>query len=194
MKQEAKKELYTQIASGKFKGKKLLLPSLASTRATKSIVKECVFNVLRQRLEMCVFIEAFAGSALMALEALSNGAYKAFGIEKNPQAFEVALKNAKDFKNIELLKGDIFELLPRLVLKLTQSIWLYFDPPFEIRQGFEDIYERLLKLIKSLKQNLIQGFIIEHQSQFQSPEKIGDFQRFKLKKFGQTSLSFYERA
>lgn len=201
MRQEAKakplktpsKRLYAQISSGKFKGKKLCLPSLESTRSTKNIVKACVFNVLRDELRESIFIEAFAGSALMALEALSNDAYKAYGIEKNQKAFEVALKNAAGFENIELLRGDTFELLPRLVLGLKQGAWLYFDPPFEVRAGFEGIYHQVFEMIKNLNQKCVKGFILEHQSSFESPLKWGDFERFKLKKFGQTTLSFYAR-
>ena len=56
-------KLYTSIESGIYKGKKLLLPSLQTTRSTKSIVKKCVFDVLRSDLRNKIFIEAFGGSA-----------------------------------------------------------------------------------------------------------------------------------
>ncbi|ELW9008057.1 RsmD family RNA methyltransferase, partial [Campylobacter upsaliensis] len=78
---KSSQKLYTAIESGRFKGKKLLLPSLEKTRSTKSIVKACVFNVLRENLRGKIFIEAFGGSALMAAEALSNYALKAYAIE-----------------------------------------------------------------------------------------------------------------
>lgn len=88
-------KLYTNIESGKYKGKKLLLPSLTTTRSTKSIVKSCVFNVIREDLRSKIFIEAFGGSALMAAEALSNHALKAYAIELDAKAYKIALENAK---------------------------------------------------------------------------------------------------
>ena len=67
------KYLFTQISSGKLKGRKLFLPSFSTTRSTKSIVKGSFFDSLRYDLRGKIFIEAFGGSALMAAEAISNG-------------------------------------------------------------------------------------------------------------------------
>ena len=93
--QKAQEKLYTRIQSGIYKGKKLLLPSLQTTRSTKNIVKACVFNVLQKQLQGGIFIEAFGGSALMAALALSNGAVKAYAIELDKKAYHIALHNAK---------------------------------------------------------------------------------------------------
>ena len=89
------KKFFTQIQSGKFKGKKLLLPNFTTTRSTKNRVKACVFSVLRPNLAGKIFIEVFGGSGAMALEALSNGAEQAFIIEKDDKAYQIACKNAQ---------------------------------------------------------------------------------------------------
>ncbi|MBK1974041.1 RsmD family RNA methyltransferase, partial [Campylobacter sp. TTU-622] len=125
------KKLYTLIESGKFKGKKILLPSFDTTRSTKSIVKACVFNVLRDILREKIFIEVFGGSALMAAEALSNEALKAYAIELDNKAYQIALQNAKNISNeMIILQGDSFKILPRLVCDLNkEELILYFDPP-----------------------------------------------------------------
>nr|WP_263449577.1 RsmD family RNA methyltransferase [Campylobacter canadensis] len=65
-----------RVQSGFLKAKELKFPKLNSTRPTKNIVKACVFNVLRDELKEFEFIEAFGGSASMAVEAISNGAKK----------------------------------------------------------------------------------------------------------------------
>lgn len=184
------KALYTSVLSGKFKGKKLLLPSLATTRSTKNIVKSCVFNTIRTELTQSIFIEVFAGSASLAIEALSNYALKSFGIEKDQKAYEIACKNSHKLENIQIFKGDSFELLPSLLDRFEQDFILYFDPPFDFRSGFEQIYEKIFKLIQSLtkKAKLI---IIEHTSEHAMPENIKDYKLYKSEKFGNTSLSFY---
>lgn len=193
LKQNSKK-IFTSIPSGRYKGKKLLLPSLQSTRSTKNIVCSCVFNVLRQNLRDKIFIEAFGGSALMAATALSNYALKAYAIELDKKAYHIALKNAKALdENLHILNGDSFELLPKLLKQIDALTILYFDPPFDIRKGFEGIYERIYTLLNQLDSSKISALILEHHKDLQTPQFLNEFKRIKLKKFGLTSLSFYEK-
>ena len=192
-KERKEKKIFTFIESGKFKGKKLLLPSLSTTRSTKSIVKTCVFNVIRNELYDKTFIEVFGGSALMAAEALSNYAKKAYAIEKDKKAYIIALKNAKNIdENLNVLNADSFEILKNLVDN-NDDLILYFDPPFDIRDGYDDIYEKVYKLINSLNQDKIHKIIIEHNSKIQTEQKLRAFEKIKIKKFGSTTLSFYDK-
>ncbi|HEC1746059.1 TPA: RsmD family RNA methyltransferase [Campylobacter lari] len=188
-------KIYTTIESGIYKGKKILLPSLDTTRSTKSIVKSCVFNVLRFSLKDKVFIEAFGGSALMALEARSNGCLKSYAIEKDKKAYEIALKNASSIdQNTICFNDDTFKKTPQIIQNSKEDIILYLDPPFNIREGFFDIYEKTLKLIENIKNSNVKIIIIEHHSTFKTPTKIQNYQKTKEKKFGSTTLSFYSFA
>lgn len=185
-------KLYTNIESGKYKGKKLLLPSLTITRSTKSIVKSCVFNVIREDLRDKIFIEAFGGSALMAAEALSNYALKAYAIEIDAKAYKIALENAKNIDpNLEVIHANTFEILPKFIENSKNEIILYLDPPFDIREGFSDIYEKIYHFLENLDLKTLNLIIFEHHSTIKTPEKIQNFQKIKEKKFGSTSLSFY---
>ncbi|EGK8096762.1 16S rRNA (guanine(966)-N(2))-methyltransferase RsmD [Campylobacter lari] len=185
-------KIYTTIESGIYKGKKILLPSLDTTRSTKSIVKSCVFNVLRFSLQDKVFIEAFGGSALMALEARSNGCLKSYAIEKDKKAYEIALKNASNIdQNTICFNDDTFKKTPQIIQNSKEDVILYLDPPFDIREGFFDIYEKTLKLIENIKNSNVKIIIIEHHSTFKTPTKIQNYEKTKEKKFGSTTLSFY---
>lgn len=189
-----KQRLYTSISGGKFKGKKLVLPSLQTTRSTKSIVRQSFLNVVRQRLVDCCFIEGFGGSGLMACEAISAGARRAIAIEKDQEAYKIASQNASSLNeiSIEVLKGDSLELMPSIVEKSSLKVILYLDPPFDIREGFGGIYERLMRLIAGLNKDKIELICFEHNSSFEMPQAIDEFRLVKQKKFGQTSLSYYE--
>ncbi|ENQ6619227.1 RsmD family RNA methyltransferase [Campylobacter lari] len=185
-------KIYTTIESGIYKGKKILLPSLDTTRSTKSIVKSCVFNVLRFSLQDKVFIEAFGGSALMALEARSNGCLKSYAIEKDKKAYEIALKNTSSVdQNTLCFNDDTFKKTPQIIQNSKEDIILYLDPPFDIREGFFDIYEKTLKLIENIQNSNVKIIIIEHHSTFKTPIKIQNYEKTKEKKFGSTTLSFY---
>ncbi|MBF7048431.1 RsmD family RNA methyltransferase [Campylobacter volucris] len=185
-------KLYSCIESGSYKGKKILLPNLNTTRSTKSIVKACVFNVLRFHLQDKIFIEAFGGSASMALEARSNGCLKSYAIELDKKAYQIALKNACNIdKNTICFNDDTFTKTPQIIQNVKEEIILYLDPPFDIREGFLDIYEKTLKMIQALQTNNLKFIIFEHSSAFKTPQEINHFTKNKEKKFGNTTLSFY---
>ena len=96
-------------------------------------------------------------------------------------------------QKVRLYQGDSFELLPSILEQMPRQtpIIAYFDPPFHHRKGFLDIYERVFKLINSLKGLNLWLFIIEHSSQMPMPQAISLFTLYKEKKFGNTALSFY---
>ena len=111
--------LFTQISSGIYKGKKLALPALSSTRSTKSIVKGSFFDTWRAELRGAAFIECFGGSGAMALEALSNGAKNVYAIEKDAAAHKIMRKNFELFGlGANAILGDCFERLPEILQEL----------------------------------------------------------------------------
>ena len=89
------KILFTTISAGKYKGRKIELPSLSSTRSTKAILKGSVFDTLQFDIVGETFVEVFGGSGSMGLEALSRGAKHAYFIEKNSAAYSILKKNCK---------------------------------------------------------------------------------------------------
>ena len=74
----------------------------------------------------------------------------------------------------------------------ARRVFVYLDPPFAIRQGFGEIYERVLALIARLGSVQCELLIaIEHMSELELPLKIGDFALLKSRKFGATTMSYY---
>ena len=186
-------KIFTAISSGKFKGKKLELPSLSTTRSTKNIVKGSFFDTLRNELAGKIFIEGFGGSAVMACEALSNGAKKSYAVELDKSAYEATRLNAKNLsEDLEVFNADTFELTPRLIRDADSKAILYLDPPFDIRDGFEGIYQKCYKMVETLDDEKIFLIAIEHTSILNVPNLIGKFELIKTKKFGNTALSYYK--
>lgn len=115
--------LFTQISSGIYKGKKLALPALSSTRSTKSIVKGSFFDTWRAELHGAAFIECFGGSGAMALEALSNGAKNVYAIENDTAAHKIMRKNFELFGlGANAILGDCFERLPEILHELQTDM------------------------------------------------------------------------
>jgi len=193
---QTKKPLTKKIVSGKYKGKTLKLPSKTTTRSSKGIVLESFFNTLQFDIVDATFVEVFSGSGSIGLEALSRGASKIYFMERDKEALKVLKENIAqtDPSSCEVVAGDSFVTISEVIARLKRNnehAYIYIDPPFSIREGMEDIYEKMIKLIVSLPSNVVTMIIIEHMSSLELDETIGNYTRKKSKKFGKTTLTYY---
>ncbi|SFV56737.1 Ribosomal RNA small subunit methyltransferase D [hydrothermal vent metagenome] len=194
MKNSAKK-LTKRIIAGKYKGKTLHLPSKTTTRSSKAIVLESFFNTLQFEIIDAVFVEVFSGSGSIGLEALSRGAKQVYFMEKDRDALKVLLQNIAltDPDSCEVFAGDSFENITQVLARLRktkQKAYFYVDPPFSIREGMEDIYDKTMALIAALPVESVRMIIIEHMTGLVIPQNLGPYSIKKSKKFGNTSLTY----
>ena len=84
-----------RIITGKARGARLLSPEGESTRPTPERVKEAVFSSIQFQLEGTRFLDLFAGSGQMGLEAVSRGASLAVLVDSSPEAVSLIKENAK---------------------------------------------------------------------------------------------------
>ncbi|MCE3036317.1 16S rRNA (guanine(966)-N(2))-methyltransferase RsmD [Helicobacter anatolicus] len=187
-----------RVISGLLKGHSILMPKTQATRSSKAILKESLFNTLNYELSSHHFVEVFAGTGSIAIEALSRGVQGAICIEKDKQAFEILQQNTQNIKkkfphfNMDIFFGDSFILLPQIIKNLTEKrLILFFDPPFPIRENFQKVYEECFLLLEKIPTNQELIVIFEHFSNYKMPQIIKDFSIIKSKKFGKSSLSYY---
>ncbi len=186
----------TKIIAGKYKGKVLELPSLDVTRSSKAVLKESLFNVLQFDIIDKIFIESFAGSGSIGLEAISRGAKRAYFIELDRNSYQILVKNCKlvDIEKCQTIQGNTFVQTPLMLEFLKNSkeqIVLYIDPPFDYREGMEDIYKKSFHMIENIEVNNIFMIVIEHLSNLEIPEVLGKFSLSKTRKFGKSALSYF---
>ena len=191
------KILTKKIIAGKFKGKTLKLPSKTTTRSSKAIVLESFFNTLQFDIVDATFVEVFSGSGSIGLEALSRGAGEIIFMEKDRDALKtlksnIALTNPSA---CSVFGGDSFSNINAVIAQLkkqNKSAYFYVDPPFSIREGMEDIYEKTMQLIAQLPSQIVELIIIEHMTGLEIPPTLGCFSIKKTKKFGNTSLTYLQ--
>lgn len=187
----------TKIIAGKYRGKQLDLPSLDVTRSSKSRLKESFFNVLQFDIIDATFIEAFAGSGSIGLEAVSRDAKDAFFIEKDKASYNVLIKNCKavDMSKCNTNMGDTFEVLPKLLESLknrTNELIVYIDPPFDFRDGMLNIYDQSFEMVSKIENDNISLICFEHVTTLEMPRSLGKFELTKTKKFGKSTLTYYK--
>lgn len=166
------------ITAGRFKGQKISVPDETITRPTLSKVRMSIFNTLQSMInfEGSSFLDMYAGSGVMGLEALSRGFSKVFAIEKHPKAAQIIKSNFKKFNPQPILKtGDSMKIVPSLNTKFDV---IYIDPPY-----FAGIYEQSLNAVKNAASNII---ILEHVTDVD----FSDFKLIKQKKYGDKFITF----
>ena len=186
----------TKIIAGKYKGKVLELPSLDVTRSSKAMLKVSLFNVLQFDIIDKIFIESFAGSGSIGLEAISRGAKRSYFIELDKGSYQILVKNCKlvDIEKCQTIQGNTFVQTPLMLEFLKNSkeqIVLYIDPPFDYREGMEDIYKKSFHMIENIEVDNIFMIVIEHLSNLEIPEVLGKFSLSKTRKFGKSALSYF---
>ncbi|MFA9374104.1 MAG: 16S rRNA (guanine(966)-N(2))-methyltransferase RsmD [Poseidonibacter sp.] len=186
----------TRIIAGKYKGKLLELPSLEVTRSSKSRLKESFFNVLQFDIIDKIFVEAFAGSGSIGLEAISRDAKRAYFVELDRKSYNILVHNCKniDINSCQTMLGDTFVQTPIIIDNLKNSsdeLIIYIDPPFDHREGMEDIYTKSFQMVEQIENENVYMVVFEHISTLEMPEVLGKFSLNKTKKFGKSSLSYY---
>lgn len=190
------KKITKKIIAGKFKGKILNIPSKVTTRSSKTIVLESFFNTLQYDIVDANFVEVFSGSGSIGLEALSRGAKKIYFMEKDREAIKVLKQNISltDPSLCEVISGDSFNNIDLVIKQLKnkkEDAYIYIDPPFSVREGMEDIYDKTIALIKALPKECVKMIIIEHMTGLELPENMNSYELKKSKKFGNTTLTYY---
>lgn len=186
------------ILAGKFKGRLLKTPKGQTTRPTTSLVRKAVFDMVSPIIREASFLDLFAGSGGMGIEAFSRGAAHVTFVEKDPKALQAIATNLKAFKIEEraftLLKGDVLALLKRLVKREKEFEIIYIDPPYELAPI---LLPELLKLIDS-SSLLTQGGIlfVEAGSHISFPLASLNFPQLHFKesrRYGMTLLHIFQK-
>jgi 16S rRNA (guanine(966)-N(2))-methyltransferase RsmD len=141
------------------------------------------------RLAGATFLDCYAGSGAMALEALSRGAERAVAVERHPEAVAVIRKNARALgvaSQLEVRAELVEACVARWARQQRRFCLIFCDPPWA--QG----------LSASVRANLFQildetGWVaIEHRAQDPAPDVAG-LRRIQTRRYGDTAISHYER-
>ena len=130
-----------RIVAGQYRNRSIKVPEGLEVRPTTNQMREGVFNICQHLIEDARFLDLFAGSGAMGLEALSRGAEFVTFVDNNKSSIRSITDNVKAFDvedQVSVLFGDVFKLFNRLD---TFTI-IYIDPPYDVEDP--DIYYKLL--------------------------------------------------
>jgi 16S rRNA (guanine966-N2)-methyltransferase len=171
-----------RVIAGEFRSRRLkTLPGLA-TRPTPDRLRETLFNVLAAHIADSVFLDAYAGTGAVGIEALSRGARRCVFVEKNRAAVEVIRENLASLgleNRAEVYTGKTLTVLERVTADIV-----FLDPPYEMEKEYE-------AALNGLGASMNQLVIVQHSSRTALQPEYGRLQRYRVLKQGDNSLSFY---
>lgn len=180
-----------RVISGTAKGRKLNIVPGDSTRPITDRVKESLFNIIRQDLPDCFFLDLFAGTGSVGIEALSRGAKFTQFLDTHPRAVKTIKDNLASTgleDNANVLQIDAFAYLSR---KPSQAYdYVYVAPP-----QHHDLWHKTLHALDAQPGWLVEdGWVIAQIA----PREYQDldlkrFSEFDQRKYGNTLLVFYEK-
>jgi 16S rRNA (guanine(966)-N(2))-methyltransferase RsmD len=179
-----------RIISGEFGGRKIKTLPGRDTRPTSDRVREALFNVLQPRLKGCNFLDLYAGSGAIGIEALSRGAARAVFIEANSSAIKVIRENLTRLSLLDRAEVIWAELPAGLDIAAARAYkfdLIFMDPPY-----WQNLVEPIL--IKLGEQDLLaaQGWVVaETAAREPLPAEAGNLACFREKRYGDTRLSYY---
>ena len=183
-----------RVIAGKFRSRQLKSLKGMALRPTSDRLRETLFNVIADRVEGSRFLDVFAGTGAVGIEALSRGAREAVFIENHAPAVALIEKNLDSLglrAEARVLAVDAARGLQRLAAeaaaKRNYDI-AFLDPPYA---AVED-YRRVLSFLGTSRLLAEDSLVIaEHQPKLELPETAGNLDRVRMLRQGDAALSFY---
>jgi RNA methyltransferase, RsmD family len=171
-----------RVIAGEFRSRRLkTLPGLA-LRPTPDRLREALFNILAPRIEGATFLDAYAGSGSVGIEALSRGAAHATFLEKHFSAVRVIRDNLTSL-GLEARATVVQSGAVAALAKFTAEIY-FLDPPYTA----ETEYESALTLLGERSEALV---LAQHAKRTDLAESYGNLRRTRVLVHGDNAVSFY---
>lgn len=177
-----------RVIGGIARGKQLKTRKVRHLRPATDYLREALFNILVSRVPGSVFLDLFAGSGSIGIEALSRGAERVCFVEKDPGNVRLIRENLEitGFTDkAEVFTGNVFRILPLLRRKGYRFHIVFIDPPF--RQG---LVEPALEMLREQGLLLPGGLVITRSAVGEeiAAEKLS----FRKKRYGDSILLFFK--
>ena len=188
-----------RISSGNLKGRKIVASKkiFISTdknelRPTSSKVREAIFNIVQTAIDHALFLDLYAGTGAVGLEALSRGAEKVFFVENS----NIRAKAVMDhIHKLGLDDGaSVYQEEAEAFLKMAMRTGLKFDIIFADPPYLSGELDKVLPYIGEC--NILKDdgrILIEHSSKIALPEKIQNIKLAKNYRYGDTMITLYRK-
>jgi 16S rRNA (guanine(966)-N(2))-methyltransferase RsmD len=186
-----------RVIAGTFRSRILKSLKGLALRPTSDRLRETLFNVLAPNIAGSRFVDLFAGTGAIGIEALSRGAAEVVFIENHARAATLIRRNLESLginTGATVLAVDALRGLAMLAARKNSGApafdHIFLDPPYATAED----YSRVLEFLGSADLLAPAGLVVaEHRRNFDLSEEPGTLRRFRVLKQGDAALSFYRR-
>jgi 16S rRNA (guanine(966)-N(2))-methyltransferase RsmD len=174
-----------RIIAGEFRSRRLKSIPGAATRPTTDRLRETLFDILAPRIAGATFLDAYAGTGAVGIEALSRGAAHAFFLERHRGALEAIRQNLASLgveRRATVVAGPVLLNLPKQHAELV-----FLDPPYDLERE----YAAALEVLGGDPPRIA---VVQHSVRQPLGDVYGMLRRIRIVKQGDNALSFYAAA
>jgi 16S rRNA (guanine966-N2)-methyltransferase len=172
-----------RVIAGEYRSRRLVSLPGVDIRPTPDRLRESLFNILAPNIEGSVFVDAYAGTGSVGIEAISRGAKLALFIEKDREAVELIKANlaSLDIKS----RGRIIRGAAALHLASVDADIVFIDPPYPLQKEYEAAFEAISAKPPAL-------VIVQHDVRYAIPEDFESVIKTRTIRQGDNALSFFK--
>ncbi len=183
-----------RIVAGKLRGRRLRTLRGLDLRPTSDRLRETLFDVLASRVNQCAFLDCYAGTGAVGLEAGSRGARRVVFVESDRRAAALIRENALSLSpafDWEIRAIPVLRALAQLERAGERFDICFLDPPYRLTEECLTALARLSGSKLFERQGIL---VVEHSRRVALPESVGELVRFRQLCQGDSVLSFYAPA
>ena len=185
-----------RIVAGKYRSRILKSLKGNALRPTSDRLRETLFNVLGPNVAASRFLDVFAGTGAVGIEAISRGAGEVVFIENHAPAATLIRRNLASLEiqnGAQILLFDALRGLEKIAARHKPTDapfdFVFVDPPY----AEKDQYDRVLGFLGAAS-FLSEGSLViaEHRLSHELPQRIGRLMQTRILRQGDAALSFFE--
>jgi|SRR6185369_11293580 len=183
-----------RIIAGKYRSRTLRSLKGQMLRPTSDRLRETLFNILGATIIGATFVDLYAGTGAVGIEALSRGARHAIFVEQHVPAAALIRRNLESLEvgaEGEILGMSVTRAIERLEARHIHAQFIFLDPPYAAEMEYEKALDALSESPLVAPDGRV---IVEHLRKREPAERIGDLELARIVEQGDAALSFYRLA
>lgn len=183
-----------RVIGGKFRSRKLKSPGELKLRPTSDRLRETLFNILGPSVEDSLFVDLYAGTGAIGIEAISRGARQTILVEAHPAAARLIRKNLEALgirDEADLIEADALRALEKIAVQRLVADFIFLDPPYEATEEHLRVLDYLDASHLVAPYGLV---IVEHHRKLELPPRFARLERTRVLEQGDATLTFYRLA
>lgn len=181
-----------RIISGLRRGHKFDGPGGRELRPTSDLVREAIFNILRDEVDDRLVVDLFAGTGALGLEALSRGASRAIFVERDRETVALIRRNLATLRfedRSTVVSSDAYRWVASFRTRPGEPVLVLIDPPY---RDLEAQPKRMKRFVAAVLERLSPGSTVLLESRRPLDESVlEDPSRWETRRYGSTTLSIY---